>query len=82
MGFTEPQIKFLPSYKHDIQSDNYDSSSKNRTPSWTVSKSAVETSRKRAGVVVVPFSGLKHGFGIVVIVSRGDSSTNYGFGSS
>ncbi|KAL9988379.1 hypothetical protein ACROYT_G002817 [Oculina patagonica] len=35
VGFTEPPIKFLPSYKHDIQSDNYDSSSKNRTPSWT-----------------------------------------------
>lgn len=35
VGFTEPLIKFLPSYKHDIQSDNYDSSSKNRTPSWT-----------------------------------------------
>lgn len=33
--FTEPPIKFLPSYKHDIQSDNYDSSSKHRTPSWT-----------------------------------------------
>jgi len=35
VGFTEPPIRFLPSYKHDIQSDNYDSSSKNRVPSWT-----------------------------------------------
>ncbi|PFX15188.1 uncharacterized protein LOC111343866 [Stylophora pistillata] len=35
VGFTEPPIRFLPSYKHDIQSDDYDSSSKNRTPSWT-----------------------------------------------
>ena len=37
VGFNEPPIRFLPSYKHDIQSDNYDSSSKNRVPSWTVS---------------------------------------------
>lgn len=35
VGFNEPPIRFLPSYKHDIQSDNYDSSSKNRVPSWT-----------------------------------------------
>ena len=34
-------MKFLPSYKHDLQSDNYDSSSKMRTPSWTVSVSNV-----------------------------------------
>lgn len=37
VGFSEPPIRFLPSYKHDIQSDTYDSSSKNRVPSWTVS---------------------------------------------
>ncbi|KAM7447204.1 inositol polyphosphate 5-phosphatase [Porites harrisoni] len=35
VGFSEPPIRFLPSYKHDIQSDTYDSSSKNRVPSWT-----------------------------------------------
>ena len=36
VGFSEPPIKFLPTYKFDIQSDNYDSSSKNRVPSYTV----------------------------------------------
>ncbi|KAK2553249.1 Phosphatidylinositol polyphosphate 5-phosphatase type IV [Acropora cervicornis] len=35
VGFSEPPIKFLPTYKFDIQSDNYDSSSKNRVPSYT-----------------------------------------------
>ncbi|KAM7447207.1 inositol polyphosphate 5-phosphatase [Porites harrisoni] len=35
VGFSEQPIRFLPSYKHDIQSDTYDSSSKNRVPSWT-----------------------------------------------
>lgn len=35
VGFSEPPIRFLPSYKHDIQSDTYDSSSKSRVPSWT-----------------------------------------------
>lgn len=36
VGFSEPPIKFLPTYKFDIQSDHYDSSSKNRVPSYTV----------------------------------------------
>lgn len=36
VGFSEPPINFLPTYKFDIQSDYYDSSSKNRVPSYTV----------------------------------------------
>lgn len=36
-GFQEPDIHFLPSYKFDIGKDSYDTSSKQRTPSYTVS---------------------------------------------
>lgn len=35
-GFQEPDIHFLPSYKFDIGKDSYDTSSKQRTPSYTV----------------------------------------------
>lgn len=35
-GFQEPDIHFLPSYKFDIGKDTYDSTSKQRTPSYTV----------------------------------------------
>ncbi|XP_004714571.1 phosphatidylinositol polyphosphate 5-phosphatase type IV isoform X1 [Echinops telfairi] len=34
-GFQEPAIHFLPSYKLDVGKDTYDSSSKQRTPSYT-----------------------------------------------
>ncbi|XP_074250600.1 phosphatidylinositol polyphosphate 5-phosphatase type IV isoform X3 [Saimiri boliviensis] len=34
-GFQEPDIHFLPSYKFDIGKDTYDSTSKQRTPSYT-----------------------------------------------
>ncbi|KAK2506963.1 hypothetical protein MC885_006558 [Smutsia gigantea] len=34
-GFQEPDIHFLPSYKFDIGKDSYDSTSKQRTPSYT-----------------------------------------------
>lgn len=33
--FKEPTLKFRPTYKYDYGSDNYDSSEKARTPSWT-----------------------------------------------
>lgn len=36
-GFQEPDIHFLPSYKFDLGKDSYDTSSKQRTPSYTVS---------------------------------------------
>lgn len=35
-GFQEPDIFFLPSYKFDLGKDTYDSTSKQRTPSYTV----------------------------------------------
>lgn len=35
-GFEEAEIHFLPSYKFDIGKDTYDSTSKQRTPSYTV----------------------------------------------
>ena len=35
-GFSEQPIKFPPTYKFDINSDIYDSSEKQRVPSWTV----------------------------------------------
>ncbi|XP_068105224.1 phosphatidylinositol polyphosphate 5-phosphatase type IV [Hyperolius riggenbachi] len=34
-GFQEPTIQFLPTYKFDIGSDKYDSTTKQRTPSYT-----------------------------------------------
>ncbi|XP_006863876.1 PREDICTED: 72 kDa inositol polyphosphate 5-phosphatase [Chrysochloris asiatica] len=34
-GFQEPDIHFLPSYKFDVGKDTYDSTSKQRTPSYT-----------------------------------------------
>ncbi|CAM4751348.1 unnamed protein product [Rotaria magnacalcarata] len=34
-GYFEPSIDFLPTYKFDINTDNYDTSEKSRTPSWT-----------------------------------------------
>uniref|UniRef100_A0A8C5MU51 Phosphatidylinositol polyphosphate 5-phosphatase type IV n=1 Tax=Leptobrachium leishanense TaxID=445787 RepID=A0A8C5MU51_9ANUR len=34
-GFEEAEIRFLPTYKFDIGSDTYDSTSKQRTPSYT-----------------------------------------------
>ncbi|XP_028377840.1 phosphatidylinositol polyphosphate 5-phosphatase type IV [Phyllostomus discolor] len=34
-GFREPDIHFLPSYKFDVGRDSYDTSSKQRTPSYT-----------------------------------------------
>lgn len=41
-GFQEADIHFLPSYKFDIGKDSYDTSSKQRTPSYTVSAAAPE----------------------------------------
>ena len=37
-GFQEPDIRFLPSYKFDVGKDSYDTTSKQRTPSYTVSR--------------------------------------------
>jgi len=34
-GCVEAPVKFPPTYKYDLDSDNYDSSEKRRTPSWT-----------------------------------------------
>ncbi|CCD25588.1 uncharacterized protein NDAI_0F02700 [Naumovozyma dairenensis CBS 421] len=34
-GFSEPTVQFRPTYKYDFGTNNYDSSEKARTPSWT-----------------------------------------------
>eukprot|EP00794_Sanderia_malayensis_P015643 gene15643-17222_t len=34
-GFQETEIDFLPTYKFDVNTDNYDTSAKKRIPSWT-----------------------------------------------
>lgn len=62
-GFQEPDIHFLPSYKFDIGKDSYDTSSKQRTPSYTVS-AAVEAcacSSLRAGTPGATGFGLVSG---------------------
>ena len=38
-GFTEAPINFMPTYKYDVNTSMYDTSSKQRVPSWTVSNS-------------------------------------------
>lgn len=35
IGYQEPAIDFMPTYKFDINTDDYDTSEKLRTPSWT-----------------------------------------------
>lgn len=37
-GFLEAPIRFLPTYKFDVGCDVYDTTSKQRTPSYTVKK--------------------------------------------
>ena len=39
--FQEGRIKFKPTYKFDVGTDNYDSSNKLRIPSYTVSDTAI-----------------------------------------
>ncbi len=34
-GFQEGPIRFAPTYKYDLFSDDYDTSEKMRTPAWT-----------------------------------------------
>ena len=36
-GFAESDIRFMPTYKFDVNTDTYDTSHKKRVPSWTVS---------------------------------------------
>lgn len=36
--FQEGRIRFLPTYKYDIGTDDFDTSKKNRIPSYTVSQ--------------------------------------------
>jgi phosphatidylinositol-bisphosphatase len=34
-GFEEGELAFAPTYKYDLFSDDWDTSEKARTPSWT-----------------------------------------------
>lgn len=36
-GFKESDVRFMPTYKFDVNTDTYDTSHKKRVPSWTVS---------------------------------------------
>ncbi|XP_036892491.1 phosphatidylinositol polyphosphate 5-phosphatase type IV isoform X2 [Sturnira hondurensis] len=53
-GFQEPDIHFLPSYKFDIGKDSYDTSSKQRTPSYT--DRVVYRSRHKADICPLWYS--------------------------
>ena len=45
-GFQEGRINFRPTYKFDIGKETYDTSAKNRIPSYTVSIERVKKSWK------------------------------------
>ncbi|XP_026907531.1 phosphatidylinositol polyphosphate 5-phosphatase type IV isoform X1 [Acinonyx jubatus] len=53
-GFQEPDIHFLPSYKFDIGKDSYDTTSKQRTPSYT--DRVVYRSRHKGDICPVKYS--------------------------
>ncbi|XP_037653382.1 phosphatidylinositol polyphosphate 5-phosphatase type IV [Choloepus didactylus] len=53
-GFQEPDIHFLPSYKFDLGKDTYDSTSKQRTPSYT--DRVVYRSRHKDDICPVKYS--------------------------
>ncbi|KAM9082183.1 phosphatidylinositol polyphosphate 5-phosphatase type IV isoform 1-T1 [Megaptera novaeangliae] len=53
-GFQEPDIHFLPSYKFDIGKDSYDTTSKQRTPSYT--DRVMYRSRHRDDICPVKYS--------------------------
>ncbi|XP_067868162.1 phosphatidylinositol polyphosphate 5-phosphatase type IV isoform X2 [Heterodontus francisci] len=52
-GFKEAEISFLPTYKYDIGCDVYDSSAKNRTPSYT--DRIIYKSRQKGDILVVKY---------------------------
>lgn len=56
-GFQEADIHFLPSYKFDVGKDSYDTSSKQRTPSYTVSTAPPEPGSGPVPVRAVPELG-------------------------
>ncbi|XP_060009735.1 phosphatidylinositol polyphosphate 5-phosphatase type IV isoform X2 [Lagenorhynchus albirostris] len=53
-GFQEPDIHFLPSYKFDVGKDSYDTTSKQRTPSYT--DRVMYRSRHRDDICPVKYS--------------------------
>ena len=48
-GFQEGRINFQPTFKFDIDKDEYDSSAKMRIPSYTVSKPSDAKGRTKDG---------------------------------
>ncbi|EDQ85859.1 uncharacterized protein MONBRDRAFT_28797 [Monosiga brevicollis MX1] len=45
-SFNEPPIHFLPTYKYDFDSDVYDTSEKQRVPSWTDRAQQIDMSKE------------------------------------
>lgn len=60
-GFQEAPIQFLPTYKYDVGCDMYDTTSKQRTPSYTVcvSISAIHSSKPLLFFMMVCFKHTK-----------------------
>lgn len=57
-GFQEADIHFRPSYKFDIGKDSYDTTSKQRTPSYTVMGAAEQRAPEGCSASQLPPQGI------------------------
>lgn len=57
-GFQEADIRFRPSYKFDIGKDSYDTTSKQRTPSYTVGIVSEQWAQRGCSAPCLPPKGI------------------------
>lgn len=70
-GFQEADINFRPSYKFDIGKDSYDTTSKQRTPSYTVRMVSEQRVRKGCSASRLPPKGILSRAEICCLRARG-----------